>query len=252
MSAKSNFRKTPEEFADEIKKVLSANVSKSIQLMTRANNLIKDTVQNFSTADRKSAAKESDILERWLNFNVATYTVINDHALSLLEKLITVAEESISGNPPKKNAENKAVDISISGRPGEKQSTYFLIQNHYDHPLEISFEASPFVAENVPVLPNTHITFDPSSATLKENEQRTIKVDVDITKQFVPGTTYTTNIHVSGFEAKELILSITVLQPVTPKSQTTASKASSGKTKTGVSGGKKRPGRSGKTTNRAI
>lgn len=216
MAAKRQSQKTPEEFVNEIKTILSANVSKSIQLMTRANDLIKNTFQTVSSPDRASM-DESDVLERWLNFNVATFSVISDHAFSLLDKLITVAEGAIVGDIPGKGSAEKQVDIYITGQQGEKCSAAFLIQNHYDEALDISFEATHLVAESTAPLPSTHVNFDPSSTTLKPGEQKIIEVTVDIGKEFVPGKTYVTNIHVLGYESKELILFIKVLPPVTSK-----------------------------------
>ena len=230
MAASNKYQKTPEEFADEIKKILSANVSKSIHLMTRANNLLKDTVESIASSNKEPVDK-SELLNRWLNFNVATYTVINDHTISLLEKLITIAEGSIIGKTQETTAEEKNIDINITGHQGEKQSTFFLIKNHYDNPLDISFEASPLIAEGTQLLPNRYITFDPSTTTLKEREEKTIKVIVDINEDFIPGKTYITNIHVIGYETKELILSIEVLPPLKKNNRTGKKRNSSSKKK---------------------
>lgn len=230
MAAKRQSQKTPEEFVNEIKAVVSANVSKSIQLMTRANDLIKNTVQTVSSPGRPSMDK-SEVLERWLNFNVATYSVISDHALSMFDKLITVAEGAIVGDIPEKGSAEKRVDINIAGQQGEKCSAVFLIQNHYDHAIDISFEATPLVAEGTAPLPSSHVTFDPSSTTLERGEQKTIKVTANITEMCIPEKIYWAKVYVLGYESKELILSIEVLPRAASKPRAKRAKTRSVKKK---------------------
>ena len=170
MAAERKYEKTPEEFVNAIETILSANVSKSIHLMTHATDLIKNTVKTVSSPGRASM-DGSKVLERWLNFNVASFSVISDHALSMLDKLITVAEGAIVGNIPRKRSAEKQVDIEIAGQQGEKCCAVFLIQNHYDHALDISFETTPLVAESASTLSNAYVTFDPSSTSLEPAEQ---------------------------------------------------------------------------------
>lgn len=239
MAAKRQSQKTPEDFVNEIKAVLSANVAKSIQLMTRANDVIKNTVQTVSSVGQASMDK-SEVLKRCLNFNVATYSVISDHVLSMFDKLITVAEGAVIGDTPGKGSAEKLMDISIVGQQGEKCSAAFLIQNHYDHAIDVSFEATPLVAEGTAPLPSSHVTFDPSPTTLERGEQKSIIVTANITEMCVPEKTYWAKVYVLGYESKELILSVEVLPRATSKPRAKRAKTRSVKKK------QKRPAKSAK------
>jgi hypothetical protein len=187
-----------------------------MQLVSRVSELVQNAGKSLGPNRRKNDEKQSALLIRFLDFNLASYKILSTCTLDMLNGLVSAAEHSLFG---KDTATAEAAspkvcgEIQVEVRQGEHLKAPFVVENQYSAPLDISFEASELIASVVPSLPASHIAFEPATLTLDPQKKAVILALVDISKAFVVGQTYTSTIRVLGFQGKEVRLALTILPP---------------------------------------
>jgi hypothetical protein len=218
VSARDPSRRTSaEEFVRRLKDLVAANIAGNAELVARFNKFLQDAAKAAGSARAGQTPDAATLLSRWLDLNLASYAVVSTQSLALLNGLLSAAESALlpkapstTGAPP---APDRRVELRLEGRPGDRIASAFLIENHFDRPLDVSFECGDLVpAEGAP-LPASLVTFEPATLAIAPRGQAVVQAAVTITEDFVVGQTYTTTIRLLGFQAKEVGLSVTVRPP---------------------------------------
>lgn len=210
-------RISPDELAKRLKELIANNVAGSTQLVTRFSDLVREVSQAVSTGRAGEQTDVTTLLSRWLDFNLASYSVMSAQSLAFLNGLLSAAESTLlpraAPAPEARAAPAPRVELRLSGRPGERPTTGFMIENHFDRPLSVTFESAELIPAAGPALPASLVSFEPATLVIAPREQRVVQAAVTITTGFVVGQTYTTTIRLLGFEAKEMGLSVFILPP---------------------------------------
>jgi hypothetical protein len=211
-------QKSLEEFGEQLKQLVAANLAGNAQLVTRLTNFIKDAATAVRADRPNEATDAAGLLSRWLEFNLKSYSVVSTHGLALLNELLSAAESALLAKaPPAAESIPKPqsrVELRLSGRPGERVTSGFAVENHFDHPLAITFECADLTPASGQSLPAALVEFEPANLMIPPHGEAVAQVAVVITRDFVVGQTYTTTIRLLGFDKKEVGLSITILPPV--------------------------------------
>jgi hypothetical protein len=206
---------SPDEFVERLKVLVGENIAGSRQLVTRLRNIVREADQAVSAGAAGDRTDPKELLFRWLDFNLASYSVVNTHGLALLNGLLSAAQGTLIPEPAAARQSHPAaaprVDLRLSGRHGERAATGFVIENQFDEPLSVTFESSPLAPATGARLPASLVSFEPPTLVVEPRRQGVVQAVVTITSDFVVGQTYATTIRPLGFEAKELALSITIL-----------------------------------------
>jgi hypothetical protein len=227
-------RKSPEVFIDELKSVLSANTAGNIELAGRLNALVKEAALALQPSRQRPPPDSSELLSRVLDFQLTAYAVVTEHSLAILNGLITSAERTLLDEaepapaPDRPTSRQEDVQdpsltvprpgeasraMQLSGRRNETLTCPFLVENQYDRGLEVAFEAEPLVPRNGPPLPARLISFEPATLVLPPHGQAVANAHIKLTSDFTVGETYSTALHVLGFQCPPVHVAITVLAP---------------------------------------
>jgi hypothetical protein len=212
-------RTSPEDFAGRLKELVAANLDGNARLVSRFGDIVRDAARQARAGRGSPASREPGaLLSRWLEFNLAAYSAITTHGLALVDGLLSAAEQALAPKSPAAGPGPAArrVELRLEGRPGERVTSGFAVENHFDRPLEVAFEAGDLVPLVGPPLPGSLVGFEPAALTLAPRSQAAVQVAVTITREFVAGQTYATTIRLLGFQAKEIGLSLTVHPPAEP------------------------------------
>jgi hypothetical protein len=214
-------RISPDEFVERLKTLVTAHVMGSKQLLTRFSLLVREASKAVGSNPTRKRTDTQTMLSRWLDFNLASYSVMTTSSLALLNGLITAAESTLipkpESAPATRPSTTRRVELRLSGRHGERATSCFALENHFDLPLTVNFEAGELVPETGSALPASHVSFEPAAPVIPPNGQAVIQAAVSITPEFIVGQTYTTTIRLMGSEAKEIGLLLTVLPPTDNK-----------------------------------
>jgi hypothetical protein len=216
-------QKPLEEFGERLKHLVAANLAGNAQLMTRLNSFIKDAATAVQANRPGEATDATALLSRWLDFNLTSYSVVSTHGLALLNELLSAAEGALLPKPPpvaeSSPGSQSRVELRLSGRPGERVTSGFAVENHFDHPLSITFECADLTPASGQSLPAALVEFEPANLIIPPHGEAVAHVAVVTTGDFAIGQTYTTTIRLLGFDRKEVGLSITISPGVaTPNS----------------------------------
>ncbi len=208
-------RTSPDEFVERLKELVAANVVESGRLVTRFNDFVRAALQSAGARGAGKRADSEELLSRWLDFNLESYSVVNAQGMLLLNGLLSAAENTFTpkaaGVPGSGAAPSSRIELRLSGHHGERATTGFVIENHFDHPLAITFESTELVPTAGASLRASLVSFEPATLLITPRGQGTVQVAVMITTDFVVGQTYATAIRLVGFDAKEVGLSLTIL-----------------------------------------
>lgn len=204
---------TAETFIEELKTLVTRNMEANTQLAARVSAL----VQQASKGGLPSNANE--LFSRWLDFNLTSATLLSSHSLEVMQGMVSAAERSLVGgvadtpppiveSPPRHDA---PIDLHTRGVPGETVRAPFLIANEYDRPLEVSFEASALGSASGDVIPAEQVAFEPAALTLHRGQQ-VVQAAITISPKAHPGETYRGEIRIKGYQARTIILAVTVLE----------------------------------------
>jgi hypothetical protein len=212
----SDEKQAAPSFVKEFKSLVAKNIRGNMQLVSRVNELVKNAGKSMGPDRKKDDGKQSALLIRLLDFNLASYEILSSYTLDMLNGLVSAAEISLFGKDAAtaKAASPKVCgEIQVGGRQGERLKAPFIVENQYSAPLDISFEAGELISSVTPSLPSSHIAFEPATLTLDPRKKAVVIALIDISKAFVVGQTYTSTIRVLGFQGKEVRLVLTVLPP---------------------------------------
>ncbi len=207
-------RISPDEFVRRLKKIVTNNSEESTRLLARFTEFMREASRAISSDRTGERTDPEALLSRWLDFNLASYSVLSAQSVALLDGLVTAAQNTLL---PKTVSDAPAaaprVELRLAARPGDRATTGLVIENHFDRPISVTFDASDLVPSAGPPLPASVISFEPSTLVIAPRGQSVVKTTVTITSDFIVGQTYTTTIRLLGFEAKEIGLSVTILPP---------------------------------------
>ena len=204
---------TDRELAAQLKALVAANTSANAQLLNRFAALLRSAV-DARPATRTNLQDPQALVSRWLDFNVASYSVISTHSVALMNGLLAAAEKALS--PPAAPAGPPAaqpLELRVEGRPGERVTAGFVVENQFDRPLAVSVECDELMPRAGSSVPASLVTFEPATMTIAPHGQGVVQVAITVTKAFEVGQTYSSTIRLLGFQDKEVSLSLTVLPP---------------------------------------
>lgn len=209
---------TAETFIEELKGLVTRNMEANTQLAARVSTLL----QQASREGLPSNA--NDLFARWLDFNLASATLMTAHSSEVLRGLVDAAERSLLGRTPPSAASTPvvepgagtappdgggAIDLHVQGAAGETVRAPFLIANEYDRLLEVSFEASALRGDSGAEIPGDQIAFEPSALTLARG-QRVVQAAIAIPPDAKAGSTYRGEVRVKGYQARTIALAVSV------------------------------------------
>jgi hypothetical protein len=204
-------RMSPDEFLQRLKELVSKNIEGNTQLLLRFGDLLKDASAAVSSSARTGESNADVLLSRWLDFNLAVYSVVSTQGLVLLNELMNTAQSTLIPKPPGRTTAAQRVELQLSGRRGERASTGFVIENLFSEPLAVTFESTALMPRDGPVLPASLVHFDPPTLSIEPRGQGIARIAVAITDEFLVGQTYTATIRPLGFGAKEIAFSLVIL-----------------------------------------
>jgi len=208
---------SPDEFVEHLKKLVAAQIAGSNQLLIRFSKFVQEASRTINADLKEGRPDAQALLSRWLEFNLASYSVVTTNSLALLNGLLSAAERTLVVKPvpaPSVAPGPPRVELRLSGRHGERASSGFTVENHrFDVPLVVTLECDNLTSGAEPPIPGSQVQFDPGRLEIPPRGQATVTVAVLVTNDFKVGETYTGTIRLLGFEAKELVLALTVLPP---------------------------------------
>jgi hypothetical protein len=215
-STGSSGRTSPDEFLDRLRELVSKNVDGNTQLLVRFSDFLKEA-SGVASAGSIGKTDAEELLSKWLDFNLAIYSVVNTQGLALLNGLLTAAQTTLlphsTAVPKASGTVTQPIELHLSGRHGERATTSFVIENHFSQPLTITFESGMLTPPIGPTLPASVVNFEPTTLMIGPHGQGIARVAVTITADFVVGQTYKAKIRPLGFGATEFGLSLTILPP---------------------------------------
>jgi hypothetical protein len=205
---------TAEHFIDELKTLLTRSIEGNTQLASRLSALAQHASKGGLPTDG------NDLFARWLDFNLASASLVSSHSLTVLHGVLDAAERSLLGREipvvhdgpapgTPGTAAHGAIDVHVEGEPGETVRAPFLIANEYDRQLEVAFEASPLGTESGATIAVDRVSFEPPALALGKG-QRVVQAAIAIPAEAVRGATYRGEIRVKGFQARSIALALTV------------------------------------------
>jgi hypothetical protein len=205
---------TAEHFIDELKTLLTRSLEGNTQLASRLNTLAQHASRGGLPTDANT------LFARWLDFNLASATLVSSHSLTVLHGVLDAAERSLLGRDVPVASEGPApttpeptvpgaIDVHVEGEPGETVRAPFLIANEYDRLLDVAFEASPLGTPEGATIAVDQVSFEPPSLSLGKG-QRVVQAAIAIPREAVRGATYRGEIRVKGFQARSIALALTV------------------------------------------
>ncbi|MCC6929080.1 MAG: hypothetical protein IT359_08840 [Gemmatimonadaceae bacterium] len=238
---------TAETFIEELKGLLTRNMEANTQLASRVSTLVQQ-------ASREGLpTNANDLFARWLDFNLASATLMTSHSSEVMRGLVDAAERSLLGRTLSSAAPSAgddggtvpassagAIDLHVQGAPGETVRAPFLIANEYDRPLEVSFEASPLRSEGGAEIPVDRVSFEPPSLSLGRG-QRVVQAAIAIPAGATSGTTYRGDVRVKGYQARTIAIAVSVNAPVGEAGNGDAGKGSSARVASRAAGRKGDP-----------
>lgn len=215
-------RRLPEAYVEELKRLAATHVARNVELAARISALVKEVAGSAGSAP---AVTPAELLGKWLDFNLASYAALSTHSLALLDGLVDAAEKTLlpstaaataTASPAAAPAAAQAerVELRLSGRRGERVVAPFLVENQYDRPLDVGFQATELVPGSGPALPAALLAFEPPTVTLAPRSDAVVHAAATITEEFAIGETYRTTIRLLGYQAREVGVTIAVLPTI--------------------------------------
>jgi hypothetical protein len=203
--------RSPQAFVEDLRTLVARNIAGNVELASRLNALIK---QMGDVSASQPSLDPSELLRRWLDFNLASYAVTSAHSLAAMNEVIAAAERAIAGSASlgPHPARERQIEVRLEVRSGARASCPFMVENQYDSQVDVSFEAGPLVpVGTAPTLSASLVSFDPVSLTVPPRGQAVGTAQIDVGPDFVVGETYRTTIRVIGFEGREIGLALGIL-----------------------------------------
>ena len=206
---------TPAELVEQLKALVAANVAGTVELAARLNALVRTVAADPPAPPAGGPA----VVGRLVEAGLASYAELSKHTLALLQGLVGVAERAMApaaGDGPVTSGSPDSdgpADLRLEGRPGERVTSAFLVENQYDQAVDVSFRADPLSASGQPDLPAGHITFEPSRLSILPKGSAVATAVVEVTPEFAVGASYSSTVRLLGFEGRSLRLALSVAPP---------------------------------------
>jgi hypothetical protein len=209
-----------EALVKDLKAVMAHALAGNLEVVARVRDLVGGLVSDspkISDAVRDPRA----LVNRWLDFNIASLRIITEHSIDALNGIVSVAEASLNTSPRRSapNFENRSetqaaepVELLLEGRRGARASASFQLENFYNHPLEITFEAEPLVAPGRLPISASALEIEPEVAALPPRGRQVVSVSVTLGEAFALGSVYEARVRVVGFEARLLHVVVRVIE----------------------------------------
>jgi hypothetical protein len=220
-TAASESRST-KSVVEELKTLLEKNIEGNVRLFGRLRDLAREATEQLGgKPGKRGLPSGSELFGRWLDLNLAYYSLLTDHGLAFLDDFLGAAEGAFNVRPAAPQAAEAVradrAEITMTARQGETATAPFLVENHHPGALDLSFEAGEFVSTGGEAIQEGRVTFDPESLVLQPEKRAVVNVIAKVTPDFKVGQTYVSTIKVLGFENREIVLSLTVLPPLKVK-----------------------------------
>ena len=88
----SDEKKAAPSFIKEFKSLVAKNIRGNMQLVSRVNELVKNAGKSMGHDRKKNDGKQSALLIRLLDFNLASYEILSSCTLDMLNGLVSAAE----------------------------------------------------------------------------------------------------------------------------------------------------------------
>jgi hypothetical protein len=209
---------SPEVLPERMKQILATTLAGNARLLSRFNELVRDAQTGLGAGHAGQSPDAAVLLSRWLDFNLASYSVVTTNGLALLNGLISAAEDALPPRQPASRPSRPAsqVELRLEGRPRDCVTAAFAVENHFDLAIEVAFDSDKLIPSKGKSLPGSLVTFEPGELTIAPRGEAVVQAAVTITPDFVIGQTYTTTIRLSGYQTKEIGFSVTILPPTKP------------------------------------
>jgi hypothetical protein len=207
---------SPEVLAERMKQLLATTVAGNARLLSRFNAVVRDAQTGLGTGPSGQSPDATVLLSRWLDFNLASYSVVTTNGLALLTGLLSATEEALLPRHPEPSGPSRParqVELRLEGRPGDRITSAFAVENHFDRAVEVAFDSGELIPSVGKSLPGSLVTFEPGELAIAPRGEAVVHAVVTITPEFVIGRTYTTTIRLSGSQAKEIGFSLIILLP---------------------------------------
>jgi hypothetical protein len=220
VNSKPDDLREAEEIVRDLKAVMAHALAGNLEVVARVRDLVGALVSDppkISDAVRDPRA----LVNRWLDFNIASLRILTEHSIDALNGVVSVAESSLNASRRSSAASAgshsgterpEPVELRLEGPRGVRASASFQLENFYNHPLEVTFEAEPLIAPGHEPIGAAAIEIAPQLVQLPARGRQVVSVSVTLGERFSPGAVYEGNVRIVGFEARSLHLSVRVLQ----------------------------------------
>ena len=195
-------------FGERMNQILATTVAGNTRLLSRFNELVRNAQAGLGSGPAGQSADATALLSRWLDLNLASYSVVTTNGLALLNGLLSAAEEPAFSRPARQ------VGLRLEGRRGDRVTSAFAVENHFDRDVAVAFDCGELIPSTGKSLPGSLVTVEPADLAIAPRGEAVVQAAVTITPDFVLGQTYTTTIRLSGSQAKEIGFSLTILPPL--------------------------------------
>jgi hypothetical protein len=173
-------------------------------------NQFRDDYARFATEESGRYAR--DLAQLSLSYTSA----LLDLGRAYSQRFFDAVLEGAASAPPARNghaarAEPRQVLLEMRGVAGQDATAAFVIENERDAPADISFRLSDFAdTAGGPPFP-APLQVQPQWLTLGPEEEAEVRLRLPLLPElFAPGRQYHGKVLVHGYDALELILSVTV------------------------------------------
>lgn len=219
MKSKPDDVREAEAIIKELKAVMAHALAGNLEVVARVRDLVGTLV---SDPPRVAGVVRDPrlLVNRWLDFNIASLRILTEHSIEALHGIITVAESNLgtnsssasssAGKRPSQSGE--AVDLRLEGTRGSRATASFLLENFYNQPLEVTFETGPLIAPGHEPVPASAVVIEPEVVELPARGRQVISISVLLDDAFASNAQYESRVQIVGFEARMLHLIVRVIE----------------------------------------
>jgi hypothetical protein len=209
-----------EAIIKDLKAVMAHALAGNLEVVARVRDLVGALVSDPPKVG-DVVRDPRDLVNRWLDFNISSLRILTEHSIEALNGIISVAEANLDLSPNRSSTSftsrsvaqrGDAVDLRLEGTRGSRATASFLLENFYNQPLEVTFEAEPLLAPGFPPIPASAIEIEPEIVHLPPRGRQVITVSIALDDAFASGVEYEGKVRIVGFEARMLHLIVRVIE----------------------------------------
>ena len=219
MNPKPDDVREAEAIIKDLKAVMAHALAGNLEVVARVRDLFGSLISDPPKIS--DAVRDPRVLvNRWLDFNIASLRIITEHSIDALNGIVSEAEASLNASPRggatsfgnRSNAQYaEPVELRLEGFRGTRATASFQLENFYNHPLEITFEAEPLISPGREPIAASRIEIEPELCQLPPRGRQIVSVSVALDEAFAPGAVYEGRVRIVGFEARMLHVVVRVL-----------------------------------------